>query len=420
MATPASREGKGTATRMWTSSLRRMILLAAAVSLAILALGASPPTGYASGKPNDSDRILVKLRAGTPPAAAADLHRQIGTRLVGSVPRLGVDVVSASAADLPSRLSAYLRDPRVEYAEPDYRAEAYVISAQTAVTPNDPSFSQQWGMTKVEAPGAWGVTTGTSGVKIAILDTGIDQDHEDLASKIVDNQNFTGSSSFDDLYGHGTHVAGIAAAITNNATGVAGMGWSSSLMNVKVLDDSGSGYYSWIANGIIWAADHGAKVINMSLGGRSASKTLENAVNYAWSKGVVLVAAAGNNGSSARSYPAYYQNCIAVAATDSNDKKASWSNYGSWVDVAAPGVNIFSTLTNHPSVLSSSAGYGYLSGTSMATPHVAGLAALVWATPYGTSNSSVRARIEKNADKISGTGSYWAYGRINAYRAVAP
>jgi hypothetical protein len=144
---------------------------------------------------------------------------------------------------------------------------------------------------------------------------------------------------------------------------------------------------------------------------------LQNAVNYAWNKGVVVVAAAGNNGNTARVYPAYYANCIAVAATDQNDAKASFSTYGSWVDVAAPGVSIYSTLPNHTNSIGTM-NYRYLSGTSMATPHVAGLAGLLWATSYGTSNTSVRSRIESTADAIAGTGTYWQYGRINAYKAV--
>jgi hypothetical protein len=234
----------------------------------------------------------------------------------------------------------------------------------------------------------------------------------------VANKNFTTSSTVDDLYGHGTHCAGIAAATTNNSIGVAGVGFNTSLMNVKVLGDNGSGQYSWIANGITWAADNGAKVISLSLGGSSGSYTLQNAVNYAWNKGVVVVAAAGNNGNTASVYPAYYSNCIAVAATDQNDAKASFSTYGSWVDVAAPGVSIYSTLPNHSNSIGTT-NYGSLSGTSMSTPHVAGLAALVWATSYGTSNTSVRSRIESTADAISGTGTYWKYGRINANKAVA-
>ena len=189
-------------------------------------------------------------------------------------------------------------------------------------SPVDAYFDKQWGMNKVQAPQAWDVTTGSGEVNIAILDTGIDLDHPDLAAKIVSSINFGDSPNADDSYGHGTHCAGIAAASTNNGVGVAGLGYDSTLMNVKVLRDNGSGYYSWVANGITWAADNGAEVISLSLGGSSASSTLENAINYAWDKGVVIVTAAGNNGNSNPFYPAYYANCIAVAGTDANDNLA--------------------------------------------------------------------------------------------------
>jgi len=268
-------------------------------------------------------------------------------------------------------------------------------------------------MMKVEAPQAWDITRGSRNISIAILDTGVDQDHPDLVNKIVNNINFTASATTDDAYGHGTHVAGIAAADTSNGIGVAGLGYSSSIMNVKVLGDDGTGYYSWIANGIIWAADNGAKVINLSLGGSSASSTLENAVNYAWGKGVVVVAAAGNNGNSTPFYPAYYTNSTAVAATDANDNLASWSNRGDWVDVAAPGASIYSTLMN--------GAYGYKSGTSMASPHTAGLAALLYTVVTdlngnGRLNDEVRSRMETTADNIGSVGA--GSGRINAFKAA--
>jgi len=149
----------------------------------------------------------------------------------------------------------------------------------------------------------------------------IKSSHEDLTGKVVAAKNFTTSRTTDDKYGHGTHVAGIAAAVTNNSKGVAGAGVNCSLMNGKVLGDNGSGAYSWLINGIIWAADNGANVSNMSLSGSSESQALLDAVNYAWGKGVVLVAAAGNNGNSTPVYPAFYDNVIAVAATDQNDNR---------------------------------------------------------------------------------------------------
>jgi hypothetical protein len=191
-------------------------------------------------------------------------------------------------------------------------------------------------------------------------------------------------------------------------------------MNVKVMNDNGTGTYSALIQGIVWAADNGAEVINMSLGGSSASSALQDAVDYAWNKGVVIVAAAGNNASSTQFYPAYYQNVMATAATDKYDQRTVYSNYGDWVDVAAPGDNIYSTVPARSGSLCSPSGYRSLSGTSMASPHVAGLAALVFTQVVDTNgngllNDEVRARIQDTAEKtVSGIGS----GRINAYAAV--
>jgi thermitase len=320
--------------------------------------------------------------------------------------------------------------PRIEplQAAAVYAHSASVQYAETepvftpASIPNDPSFAQQWGLTKIQAPQAWDVTQGSPGVSIAILDSGIDQSHPDLAAKIVANENFSSSSTVDDVFGHGTHLAGIAAAITNNGVGIAGVGYNCTLMNGKVMEDDGRGASAAaLAQGITWAADSGAKVICMSLGSPTSSQTVANAVDYAWNAGVVLVASAGNNGNSAPNYPAAYPQCLSVAATDPSDQRevqaTGASTFGSWVDVAAPGLNILSTLPNHPNRFQQQ-GYGVLSGTSQAAAFVAGLAGLVWSTPFGTSNAAVRARIEATCDRIPGTGSLWASGRINAARAV--
>ena len=363
-----------------------------------------------------TDRIIVKYKAGVTNLSSQRSGPSSGGAVIKQINRLNAQVVQVPAGQIAAQIQAYQKDSSVEYVEPDYIVR--VIDA-----PNDTYFGQQWGLTKIKAQEAWNYTTGNSSVKVAILDTGIDQDHPDLASRIVANQNLSSSATIDDLYGHGTHVAGIVAALTNNGIGVAGVGYNTSLMNVKVMDDTGNGFDSDLASGIIWAADNGAKVINMSLGGADASITLENAVNYAWNKGVVLVASAGNNGNSQTNYPAYYTNCIAVAATDQNDAKSSFSTYGSWVDVAAPGSSILSTLPNHANYVQQHYGagfsYGLLSGTSMAAPFSSGLAALIWATQYGTSAFAVRSRIENTADAVPGTGVYWQNGRINAYKAVS-
>lgn len=379
----------------------------------VLAQSSSLPSSFAVQ--NVPGQILVRFKPQTSENIVNLNLNKFNAKINSRLDKLNILVLKVPVAQQDTIVAALSQIPSVEFAEPDPVAHAFVSA-------NDTSISQEWGLYKIQAANtsgssAWDITTGNTSVKVAILDTGIDQDHEDLAAKIVANQNFTTSSTANDLYGHGTHVAGTVAAATNNNLGVAGVGYNTSLMNVKVLDDAGSGSYSGIANGIIWATDNGAKVINMSLGGSSGSSTLQNAVNYAASRGVVVVAAAGNNGNTARSYPGYYSNAIAVAATDAGDAKASFSTYGSWVDVAAPGVNVYSTMPNHSNQIGPQ-NYGTLSGTSMATPHTAGLAALIWATGICSTNACVRSQIESTADKISGTGSYWTYGRINAYKAV--
>lgn len=402
---------------------RVCLVLCLILSLIVFAVPvlATGKTGASECAP---DRVLVKFKAGADEVVKKNIHAKHCGRVVDEIAALGVQVVEVPAGKVKEKVRAYKQENAIEYAEPDFVAEAVGL-------PNDPYFGKQWGLNNtgqtggtpdadIDAPEAWDITTGDAGIKIAVLDTGVDQNHEDLAGKIVANKNFTRSRTVDDLYGHGTHVAGIAAAMTNNGRGVAGGGYNCTIMNGKVLGDTGSGYYSWIANGIIWAAENGAKVINMSLGGTEPSSTLEAAVNYAWTKGAVLAAAAGNSNTNDPLYPACYANCIAVAATDQNDAKAGFSSYGEWVDVAAPGVDIFSTLPNHRNRIGI-LNYGSLSGTSMATPYVSGVAGLVWATGYGTDNVSVRSRIESTADQdLLPIWTDYGIPRVNAYGAVQP
>ncbi len=355
-----------------------------------------------------TDRIIIKFHSKTPSYVQEDSIKNLGITKKEKLKlsdTFSLTVPKGKARDFINKFS---KNKNIEYAEEDHIAKAQEI-------PNDPYFPNQWGLSIIQAPSAWNITHGSSNVDIAIVDTGIDGVHSDLSSKIVASADCTISincvdtASVDDN-GHGTHVAGIAAAETNNGIGIAGTGYNSSLMSVKVLDSSGSGYYSWVANGIVWAADHGARVINLSLGGPYPSSTLSNAVSYAWNKGAVVVAAAGNNGSTSPLYPAYYPQVLSVAATDRNDNIAWFSNYGYWVKVAAPGVDIFSTYNN--------GGYAILSGTSMATPFVSGVAGLVFADHPSWTNTQVRNKIESSADRIFGTGFYWQYGRVDACGAV--
>lgn len=349
-----------------------------------------------------SDRVIVKFKAG---ANANEIAGQHGASVLKTVGKGEFHVLNVPAGKAEQMVEALSKNKNVELAEVDA-----ILTAN--YTPNDTYYGgYQYHLPKIQANYAWDQTVGTSARTIAIIDTGVDLQHPDLAGKIVAGYDFVNNdSNADDDQGHGTHVAGTAAAITNNGQGVAGVDWNARIMPIKVLNSQGSGYTADIIDGVYWAADRGAHVINMSLGGGSSSSAFQSAINYAWNKGVIIVAAAGNSNTSAKSYPAAYNNVVSVAATDSADRRASFSNYGTWVDVAAPGVDIVATYNG--------GGYGYMSGTSMASPVVAGLMSLAWSKNTGYSNATVVSRVLNTSDRISGTGSYWYYGRVNAYRAV--
>ncbi|MCF6409884.1 S8 family peptidase [Pseudalkalibacillus salsuginis] len=355
------------------------------------------------------DRLLIRFRDNTPPQKCAQIHRLANAKVIRDIKELAVQVVETDPFQINTCLQCYSHCDEVEYVE----REAIV---QKRLVPNDPLFPYQWGVMKVVATRAWNITRGSTKVPIAILDTGIDMTHPDLQAKIILTANFSNSSPLQDLDGHGTHVAGIAAAVTRNGMGVAGLAINPTLMNIKVLDDDGTGTLSSVVQGIVYAADNGAKVINMSLGTTAFSATLHNAVKYAQSKGVLMAAAAGNDGLNQQNYPAAFAQCISVAAVDLNDTKAIFSNFGaSWVDVAAPGVDILSTMPTYPN-RTGPQNYGYLSGTSMATPLVSGLAALLLS--LNQNPKVVRQTIESTTVSIIGTGVLYQYGRINAYNAL--
>ncbi len=278
----------------------------------------------------------------------------------------------------------------------------HVSSLKAAYLDEDSYLAQCWGVGKIGAPQAWQITQGDESIIVAVLDTGIDENHRDLAGRVIMEVNFSDSPTCDDLYGHGTHTAGLIAGIAPECR----------LMNVKVCDDVGRSEASTAAEGIIWAVNHGAKVINIGFCVKS-SPYLEQAINYAWSQGAVIVAAAGNEGKSTPVYPAYYANCIAVAGTNGNDSLALLSNHGDWVDVAAPGFNIYSTQPQNQ--------YGYKSGTSSAAAHVSGVAALVFGVAKDTNdsgviNDEVRQAMENNCSPLSVAGA--GEGHINASAAV--
>jgi thermitase len=279
--------------------------------------------------------------------------------------------------------------------------------------PNDPYMDRQWALGHIQISQLWQTTTGGEGVLVAVLDTGIDKSHEDLHGKVVGETNFSDSPVVGDLYGHGTHIAGIIAAIADNGLGIIGVAPQSQLLNVKVADDDGRCWPSAVAQGIIWAVDNGAVVINVSIEIRQPSAALEKAVNYAWEHGAIVIAAAGNEGDQTPVYPAYYENVIAVAATGPDDTLALLSNYGVWVDMAAPGDEIYSTLPGNE--------YGYKTGTSFATAYVSGLAAILFDSLTDTNgngylNDEVAAALENGCQPVSGLEV--GYGLIDAANLV--
>ena len=381
--------------------MRRLSLIGLLLLLACLAVSAAAetPDPIANG-------LIVYLQPGTPcPAGGTPLY---GLPTACAVP-------AATGKRLADQLDEWAKQPGVVWAEPNYivrvepRPEAFNEGIQPYAV-NDPLASQQYSLNQMSVPTAWATSRG-DGVLIAVIDTGVDFSHPDLAGKIAGRGHdfINNDDDATDDHGHGTHVSGIAAGATNNNQGIAGVGFNARVLPVKVLGSNGSGDNVAVANGIRWATDQGVRVINMSLGSTAPTAAVQSAVDYAWSRGVVVVCAAGNAGSAAPQYPAAYPNCISVSATDAADRLASFSSFGDTVDVAAPGVQILSTVRGGR--------YESWSGTSMATPNVAGVVALLWAAHPAWSNAQIRAALENNADNI-GQATYFGHGRVNAARAL--
>ncbi|MFC7395373.1 S8 family peptidase [Scopulibacillus cellulosilyticus] len=377
------------------------------MSLALLA-GLALPVSAAEANTNQpaSDQqaapheLIIHFKKTASAALSKDVVSKAGGRIVDKTNNFVVVKVNGNLTDA---VKAFEQQNSVDYAEPN-------TIFHVSYVPNDPAFrTLQYAPEKVGAEQAWDVTQSSPRVKIAVVDTGVDYNHPDLIGKVIKGRDFVDKDNDPlDENEHGTHVAGIAAANTNNGQGIAGLAPKASILAVRVLDASGNGTLDNIAQGIRYAADQGAQVINLSLGGNTGSKTLQDAVNYAWNKGSVVVAAAGNAGSTLPSYPAYYSHVIAVAATDKNDKLASFSNRGKWVDLAAPGVDIYSTVPG--------GNYARLSGTSMASPVVAGIAGLL--ASQGENNSQIVSSLENTADKVPGTGTLFQNGVVDAAKAV--
>jgi subtilisin family serine protease len=360
-------------------------------------ISSAAPVGYAP------DRVLLKLKPGVADSAAKDLIAAQGAMEAQIIPQIGVRVLRVVATRHAQVLDALKHNPNVEFAEPD------VIVAPDLV-PNDPAFSSQWHLPQISAPAAWDVTTGSPNVIVAILDTGVDGTHPDLVANLVPGWNtFDNNSNSGDVYGHGTKVAGTVAASGNNGLGVASVAFGCKLMPVRISDTSGYGYSSTVANGLTWAADHGARVANVSYE-FTGDSTVSSAAKYFNSKGGVVTMSAGNDGA-VLTIPDD-PNILTVSATDGSDAPASWSNSGTPIDLAAPGVSIYTTTAG--------GGYASVSGTSFSAPTAAGVAALVISANPSLSSSQIQQVLKQSADDLGAPGWDPAYGwgRVNAQKAV--
>ena len=441
------------------------------VFLASLALFTST-TGHAQPVPSTKapDNILVKFNPGATAEHRRAAHSQANGRVVRELTGLGVFVVEPGAGTVDNAIAIYQHNPNVEYVEPNYRRLLFRPVTTEGAEPSlgiSNNFDEQWGLhntgqgfgatvdpiygtlihpayrgttgADINAPEGWGIDRrGSANVAIAVLDSGVACDHLDLAGKCIEELSFVDEhgSTLEDVLGHGTHVAGIAVAINDNATGIAGVGWNTSIGSLKVCWEDmslailgiiiGQCDDADVAEAIGHVVNSGLyQVINMSLAGPENSITLQNAIDDAWNAGIVIVAGAGNEYTNDIMYPAGYTNVIGVAASDQHDNLPSYSTFGPWVSVMAPGSTILSTVPG--GFCSQPAGepsncYDWKSGTSMSTPHVAGLAALLWAHLPSPSNSEVRSIIEDTADPVGALQqnltSWVQHGRINMEEAL--
>lgn len=359
---------------------------------------AQPYVGWAKG------RLLVAPRAGLPPGQLDKALRKVNGRSAAHIKPLNVHVVELPVgADEVSAMRELRKNGSFKYVELD-------MAVAPAATVTDPAYGSSWALPKIQAPTAWDSTNGT-GVTIAILDTGLDAVHPDLVANVVPGWNvYDDNSNTADVNGHGTWVAGVAAMVANNAKGSAGVAWGAEIMPIRIADANAYAYWSTVAQGIYWAADNGAKVVNISYNGVSGSSSVQSAAQYLRGKGGVVIVAAGNSGGLENI--AANDSLLTVAATDQNDVRASFSSYGAYVDLSAPGVSLYTTTVG--------GGFANASGTSFSSPVVAATAALMLSANAKLAPADVD-RILKATARDLGTAGYDQYygsGRVNAASAV--
>ncbi|CAE6353384.1 S8 family peptidase [Paenibacillus sp. GCM10023250] len=365
------------------------------------------------------NEVVVRFRQQPTGDEMARIQRDISAI---SAKKLGYTYVFRSRVmEADDMMRYFKRNWHVAYVEPHYLYMTNDVPSAGAnadsgasIVPNDALYARyQWNLPSIETEKGWTVSRGDNQVRIGVLDTGVQADHPDLAGKIEAGTNLVDETAPpDDDVGHGTHVSGIIAASVNNGEGVAGLTWYNKIVPVKVLDASGAGSTYTVAEGVIWAADHGIKVINMSLGNYAEAQFLHDAIKYAYDRDVVLVAASGNDNTERPGYPAAYPEVLAVASTNADGTRSPFSNYGDYIDVAAPGMTIASTYPGSQ--------YAALSGTSMASPHVAALAGLIRSINPDLSNVEVMDIIRRSAKDLGNRGKdkYFGYGQIDIDRAL--
>jgi len=358
-----------------------------------------PFVGWAKG------RLLASPRIGLSSVELDKALKPHNAKSKGYIKQLNTHVLELPAgADEVTAMNSLRKDKRFKYVELDM-----AVTHDAIVT--DPSYSSSWALPKIQAPSAWDGANGT-GVVIAVLDSGVDSAHPDLAGNLVPGWNMIdNNSNTADVNGHGTKVSGSAAATANNGQGSAGVAWGAKIMPVRISDANGYAYWSTVAQGIYWAADHGAKVVNISFNGVSGSSTVQTAAQYLRNKGGVVVVSAGNTSGLQTYTPS--DTLLVVAATDSSDNRASFSSYGDYVDVAAPGVSIYSTTNG--------GGYANVSGTSFSSPITAATIALMFSANKSLSPADAEKILKSTAVDLgtSGIDQYFGSGRIDAARAVS-
>ena len=397
-----------------------------AISLIIVLLvGFLPSSIWAAPNdtPNDTPkhipgRLLIKFNDDLSQGMKQMIIHSHDGRLIDNISQIGVMEIEVPENRLTGIQNALQATNGVEFVEPDS-----IIEPQ--ITPNDPAFSQQWHLAKINAPIAWNTTTGSTNVIIAILDTGFDATHPDLSGKFVGGYNaYDGSSDWSSApCGHGTLVAGVAAATTNNGVGIAGLGWQNDILPIKVTGNDCLTTSSVLAKAITYAADHGARVANISFGIYAGDRTITSAAKYMYNHGGWVVAAGGNSGVLVNSNDNRY--IISVSATNPDDSSTTFSSYGNYVDFAAPGSAIYTTCTCKETITNSTGTYTipsyYMSayGTSFSAPTVSSLIALLLSVHPNLSPSQVYTILKQSSVDLgpSGYDSHFGWGRIDAGKA---